>query len=1066
MAQAYFVNPKFYFMRKLTFLLTFMLFVAFQAAAQMQISGVVTNETTGEPIPGVSVFVKGQMTVGTTTDMDGNYQFSVPSDAETLVFSFVGMETKEVAISGRSELNVALTESVSELDEVIVVAYGTTTKEAFTGSAELIGEKDLENRKITSPLGAIDGKTSGVQVMSASGQPGSSPNIIIRGVGTLNGTTDPLYIVDGVQYEGSIANLNTEDIESMTVLKDAASTSLYGSRAANGVVMITTKSGKRTEGIQVNASVDVGVVSPAIPFYEKASPGEYYELMGESYKNSLIAGGMTQEEARQEAYTGIFNRLGYNPFNVANDEILGPDGQLNPNAEVIAQSLDWYDALSQQGKRENYSLNISGGDENYDLYFSTSYLDEEGYVITSAFDRFTTRLNGNFTATDWLRMGGNMNIAMTSQEGPFSRGASIANPFSFAKDMGSVYPVHLIDPETGEYIRDAGGDKQFDLGGGYPELGITSRPTNPDRHAIAEALWNSDVRETNNLSSRYYAEFTILPELKATVNYGIDVNDYIRKEYENHKVGDGAPSGRYSEDRFRRTVQNFNQILTYMESFGDHNVDVTLGHESFDRHYSANYGMKNTQTAVGISEFDNFATTTNLGGYSSDKRTEGFFGRVNYNFASKYYLTASARRDGSSVFHEDVRWGNFYSVGGSWRITEEAFMQSLDFVDDLKLRASYGQVGQDNLGDYYLAQPRYSLRPNAGDPGIYWTNLGNTALTWETSSNWDLSLEFGLFNNLLDGSIEYWERISDDLLYNVPLPLSEGLSEGPDNIASMVNSGLELSLRANIIRTNDLRWSLTVNASTLNNEITDLPEPFVNGSKRWEEGKSRYEYFIYDYAGVDPDNGDALYYMYEENIDDETGYASFDPVLDGDGNHQTSNDYQEAAKSFAGKNTLPDLFGGITNSLSYKGFNLSVLFTYSLGGYVLDYGYAAMMNEGRYGESLHPDLLNGWRQPGDDTDIPRMENGETDLNPTMTTRYLTDASNLILRNVSLSYSFNDLDLIQNLGISNLEVFVIGENLMTLTAREGLDPSYNLAGTPSGDDYNPARVISGGLNISF
>lgn len=1053
-------------MRKLTFLLSFWLFFAFQAAAQMQITGVVTNESTGEPIPGVSVVLKSQENVGASTDMEGKYQLEVPSDAETLVFSFVGMETKEVDIDGRSEINVTLSESVNELDEVMVVAYGNTTKESFTGSAELIGKRDLKSRKLTSALGSIEGKTSGVQVLSSSGQPGSSPQVVIRGVGTLSGDTDPLYIVDGVQYEGSISNINTEDIESMTVLKDAASTSLYGSRAANGVVVITTKSGEGSEGIQVDASADLGVVTPAIPFYDKASPGEYYELMGEAYKNALISDGMTESEAATEASSKIYNRLGYNPFNVENDNILGEDGKLNPDADVIFPGLDWYDALSQQGKRENYSLSLSGGNEDYNLYFSSSYLDEKGYIITSAYDRLTNRLNGNFKATDWLTVGGNMNVSVTNQEGPFSRGSSIANPFGFAKNMGSVYPVYLVDPATGEYILDEAGDKQFDLGGGYSDYGISSRPNNPDRHAIAEALWNNDVRKTNNLSSRYYAEFAILPELKLRVNYGLDVNDYINKEYENDRVGDGAPSGRYSELRYRRTVQNFNQLLTYKKEFDSgHNIDLTLGHESFDRHYSENGGMKNTQTAVGIYEFDNFSSTSSLEGYSSDKRTEGYFGRVNYNYRYKYYLTLSARRDGSSVFDEDVRWGNFYSIGGSWTITEEPFMESVSFVDDLKLRASYGEVGQDDLGDFYLSQPRYSLLPNAGDPGIYWSNLGNNLLTWETSSNWDVSLDYGLFDNTLEGSIEYWEKNSTDLLFDVPLPLSEGLSTGPDNIASVVNSGIELSLTANIISSEDLSWSVNLKASTLNNEITDLPETMVDGSKRWEEGRSRYDYFIYDYAGVDPDNGDALYYMYEEIVDDETGRSTFEPVVDGDGNHETTNDYQEAGKAYVDKNTLPDLFGGITNNFSYKGFNLSVLFTYSLGGYVLDYGYAAMMNEGEYGESLHPDLLDGWREPGDDTDIPRMENGNTDLNQSMSSRYLTDASHLALRNVSLSYNFDN-QAIQDLGITNLELFLVGENLFTLTARKGLDPSYNLAGTPGGDDYNPSRIISGGVNISF
>jgi TonB-linked SusC/RagA family outer membrane protein len=1033
--------------------------------AQQKITGTVTSSEDGLPIPGVSVFVKGNQTLGTATNIDGEYTLSVPSDAEILVFTAVGMTEVEKTIGGQTVIDVVLEPASLAMDEVIVVAYGTSTKEAFTGSAEVIGAKELENRPLTSTVSAIEGTAAGVQVLSASGQPGSSPEIVIRGVGTLNGTTDPLYIVDGIQYEGSIANLNSEDIESMTVLKDAASTALYGSRAANGVVMITTKSGEKAKGIQVNASASIGTISIGVPFYDKASPGQYYELMGQAYKNALITSGMSESDAALEVSNSIAARLGYNPFNVANDQILDIDGNLNPNAKVIAKGLDWYDALTQQGQRENYNLSLAKGGEDYNVFFSTSYLDEKGYVITSAYDRFTSRLSADFDATEWLSVGGNMNIAMTNQEGPFSRGSSIANPFGFAKNMGSVYPVYIVDPTTGDYILDAAGEKQFDLGGGYPEYGIPGRPNNPDRHAIAETLWNSDERMTNNLGARYYAEFTILPDLKFTVNYGIDVNDYINKQYENDRVGDGAPSGRYSEERFRRTVTNFNQILTYKKRLeSGHNFDVTLGHESFDRHYSENYGMKNTQTAVGIYEFDNFATTTNLSGYSSDKRTEGYFARLSYDFKNRYYLTASVRRDGSSVFNKDVRWGNFYSVGGSWRITEEAFMQNIAFLDNLKLRASFGQVGQDNLGDFYLSQPRYSLFPNAGDPGIFWSDLGNTALTWETSSSWDVSLDYSIFNNLFRGTFEYWEKNSSDLLYNVPLPLSVGLSVGPDNIASIVNRGFEVNITANIIRSTDLRWSVSLNASTLNNEITELPEPFIDGSKRWEVGRSRYDYFIYDYAGVDPTNGDALYYMYDEEVD-ENGVTQFVAVLDADGNHATSNDWEEAGRTFADKTPLPDLFGGIQNTLSYKGFDLSFLFTYSFGGYILDYGYAAMMNEGQYGESLHPDLMDAWKEPGDQTDIPRMENGNTDLNRTMSTRYLTDASYFALRNVTLGYTF-DQQFVKNLGIERLKVYVAGENLFINTARKGLNPQYNLAGTPAGDDYNPSRVITAGINVSF
>lgn len=1038
---------------------------SFTVLSQTTVSGTVTNASDGTPIPGASIVAKGT-TVGTSTDIDGKYTLTVPSSATVLVYSFVGKVPQELEIAGRSVIDVQLADDVLEMDEVIVVAYGTTTKEAFTGSAEVIGSKELETRKITNPVSAIEGTTTGVQMTGMSGQPGTSPTLVIRGVGTLNGSVTPLYVVDGAPFDGDLASINPDDIESMTILKDASSTALYGSRAAAGVVMITTKSGKRSQGIQVNASADYGVISAAIPFYDAANPQEYYEIMWQAYKNALVAGGDTEAAAAAEASSTIYNRLGYNPFNVANDNIVGTDGSINPSADVIFKGLDWYDALQQDGTRKNYSLNLSSGGDNYNVYFSTSYLDEESYIITAGYDRFSSRLNASFQAKEWLSLGGSMSFSAAEQTGPFSAGtSSIVNPFGFAKDMGSIYPVYIVDPATGDYILDAAGEKQYDLGGGYPEYGITARPYNPYRHGIAEAEYNNERRMTNNFNSNYFATFTFLPGLDFTVKYTYNVRDYLRKEYENAIVGDGAPTARYNETRSRSTSKNFNQVLTYNKRLDSgHNFDVTLGHENYSWLRSQMYGMKIQETAVGIYEFDNFATTNTLSGSSDEDKLESYFGRVNYNFRDKYYFGGSVRRDGSSRFSTDVRWGTFYSVSGSWRITEENFMKSLTFVDNAKLRGSWGQVGNNNLG-LYPYQPLYTLQTNAGNPGVFWSSLGNSALTWETTTSWDVALDFAVMDRLVEGTIEYYERNSTDLLYDVPLPLSVGLSTGPDNIASIVNKGWEFSLTGNIIRKDDLRWSLSFNASTLNNEITDLPDPLIDGSKRWEVGRDRYEYFIYDYAGVDPTNGDALFYMYEENVDDD-GNSTFDPVLDATtGEHMTSNDYQAAGRTYTGKAATPDLQGGIQTSLFYKGFQLDLLFTYSIGGYILDYGYASMMNEGVYGNSVHPDLLDAWKQAGDETDIPRLENGNTDLNVSMSTRYLTDASYFALKNASLSYNF-DMKFIKDLGIENVKLYVVGENLFLSTERKGLNPQYNLSGTPGGDDFNPARFISAGLNISF
>ena len=1032
----------------LTLLLVLIAHISF--AQQKTISGNVSDQD-GLPLPGVNVLLKGTST-GTQTDFDGNYSIQA-AQGDVLVFSFIGLETKEYTVGSVNTINVTLGDDSASLDEVVVVAYGTTSQEAFTGSASVIGAADLENRNVTSPIAAIEGKATGVQFTSPSG-PGESPGIVIRGVGTLNGDTDPLFVVDGVPFEGSLSAINQEDIESFTVLKDAASTSLYGSRAANGVVMITTKSGTPGE-TKITLSAQTGIVNNGVSFYDQVSPGQYYEIMWEALKNSSAGGGDPQF-----ASDNIYNQLAYNPFNVPNEEIVGVDGQLNPDAQVIYESLDWFDELTQTGIRTNYNMNVSAGGEDHSVYFSTSFLDEESYVITSGFERFTGRLNGEFDVSDKIKVGGNAYLTISEARGPSSAGTgSIVNPFGFALNVGSVYPVYVNDL-NGNIVLDDFGNPVFDNGEGYPDFNIGSRPISQGRHAIQELILNNESDKDNYYGIRLFGEYEILDGLKVRLNYGRDISDLWEREYENAVIGDAQPDGRLSETRARRDVENFNQLLTYNQSFGDHNLDITAGHESFDRSISDMDGLKTIQAANGIYEFANFSNIVDLDGATFDKGIEGYFLRTNYNFKDKYYISGSVRRDGSSVFQEGSRWGTFYSVGASWRIDQESFMDNVSFIDKLKVRASYGEVGNDDLGDSYLAQPRFTITSNAANPAILFTDIGNRDLVWETIESFDVALEFGLFNNFLEGSVEYYRRNSSDLLYNLPIALSNGLNQVPVNLGDMYNSGLEMALTANLVNTAEFDWNLTLQASTFKNEITFLPDPFINGSKRWAEGRSRFDFFLLRTAGVDPETGDQLFYVYE---DDDNGESV--PVLDENGNIETTNDWQETQQAYTGDSSIPDLLGSVANSFSYKGFNLDFLITYGIGGSVLDNAYAGMMHSGSYGNSLHPDIMNAWREPGDITDVPRMENGNVNLVRTQSDRFLTDASFWALKNVNIGYSFGN-ETTNALGLDNLRISVTGENLYLKSERDGLDPQYNLAGTPPGDDFSPPRIISLGLNLSF
>lgn len=466
------------------------------------------------------------------------------------------------------------------------------------------------------------------------------------------------------------------------------------------------------------------------------------------------------------------------------------------------------------------------------------------------------------------------------------------------------------------------------------------------------------------------------------------------------------------------------------------------------------------QTAEGIYEFDNFATPVGLGGSTTNKTIEGYFLRANYNFNSKYYVSGSVRRDASSVFSADSRWGTFYSIGASWRLDQENFIQNISFIDNLKLRGSYGEVGNDDLGDFFLSQPRYGITSNAGSPAIIWSEIGNANLQWETVESWDVALEFGLFNNFLDGTVEYYKRNSSDLLYDLPIALSNGLNAYPANVGDMYNSGWEVSLTGHLINNGNFTWDLTLQGSTFKNEITSLPDPFVNGSKRWEEGRSRFDFFLLHTAGVDPDTGDQLFKVFEVNDDGDSV-----PVIGADGEQELTNDWQATERAYTGDSTIPDFLGSVSNSLSYKGFDLNFLITYGIGGKFLDNGYSAMMHSGNYGRSYHPDILNSWRQPGDITNVPRLEAGNADLVRTQSTRFLTDASFWTLKNVNLGYSFQR-SVSDKLGVDNLRLSLTGENLFVKSKRTGLDPQYNLAGTPAGNDFNPSRIFSLGLNVSF
>jgi len=1034
------------------------LFVFFGAQLQAQttdVSGIVTSSEDGVAMPGVSVVASGT-TIGVITNFEGLYSLTVPEGTTKLIFSFVGMKTQEVNLENRTTIDVVLETDVLGLDEVIVTAFGTSRKGAFTGSAEQINSDDFDLRPISNITAAVEGQAAGVFVTAQDGQPGSSQAIRVRGFGSYSASSSPLYVLDGIQFSGTLNTINPADIESITILKDASSTALYGNKAANGVVLITTKKGSAGRG-QLTVDVSTGITSRAQKEYELIDAFDYYPIMWEAYRNSLAIPGIDPPAdvtaANQQASDNIAGFMGYNPFNVADDQIVLTDGSLNPSAQfkgAYNEDLDWQDGITQTGQRQNYNVNYSGASNKVDYYISVGHLNEKGWIIESDFKRYTGRANVNVQATDWFRTG--VSIGATQSAGNMAQtggSSSYVNPIRFTRQMGPIYPIHQLDPVTGDYILDDDGKKQYDI--------YDNRTSNSStgRHVIAEIEWDEDLEERTQLMARTYGEITFLKDFKFTANLSFDQNYYYNTYFNNKFVGDGAPGGRAYRTSIRRNSASFNQLLNYIKSFGNHNLNILLGHESYQYKYNRLTGGKSEIIADGNTELGNFVTTLNLDSHEDTYNTEGFLARIDYNFNNRFFITGSYRRDGSSKFHVDNRWGDFYSVGAAWRLDQEGFIQGAAWIDMLKLRGSYGEVGNDAGIDFYAYQALYGLGwNNQTASGIYQDKLEAAALQWESNNSFDIAVEFGLLNRIY-GTLEFYHRISDNLLFEVPLPLSGGIDDQNQNIGTLFNQGIELSLSIDIIKTNNFEWNLNTNFSTLKNEFTTLPQDeIIDGSKKLMVGHSRYDYWLKEFMQVNPDDGSPLYRA--------DTYSDTDTDIIIMGSDTLTSDQNNARYGYF-DSAIPDLFGAFTNSFSYGGISLSFMFTYQIGGKVMDYNYRSVMSSGDYGASKGVDILDRWQQPGDVTDIPRMDVTNTTNTEATSTRWLTSASFINLRQLTLSYNLPP--KVTGSWSKGLRIYVSGENLFLKSARKGMNVQQNFSGTTS-NVYTPSRIFTIGANLTL
>lgn len=1039
-------------------------------AQNRSVSGVIVSSEDNEPVIGATVVVVGSQ-IGTVTDVDGKYTLGrVPAGAKTIKVSLIGFKTKEVSITG-GIINVSLDSDATSLDEVLVVVpYGTSKKSSFTGSAATINTDQIAKSQSVSITKALEGVAPGVQVAGGDGQPGSNATIRIRGIGSINASNDPLYVIDGAPFNGDLSSINNEDIESLSVLKDAASAALYGARGANGVVMITTKKGAKGKAT-ATAKARYGVVSRAIPQYSRVNSKEFYELSWEAIRNSLVnASKKTVNEANALASSTLVSQLGgYNSFNVANDQLVGTDGKFNSSAQEVYHD-DWQDALFQNGTKQDYNIAINGGNDQGSYYGSVGYNKEQGLLRWTNFERFTGRLGMNTAINSWLKFDLGISGSTSAQRGTLAEGTYTSNPFYYNLLMPSIYPIYQYDA-LGNKITDSKGNIMYDMGGGTSEYAWAghTRGFGPNSNLVLTTPLDARTNKRDLLSGHFKTEIKLPFDLKLSVMGSTDISARYRTVYQNNKYGDGAGvRGRSTKYSYRTKTYTFNQVLNWDKSFGQHTIGVLAGHENYLLNYTylsatrTGYIVPTTELALG-------STAEGSTSYTNEYAIESYFSQVNYNYADKYYLSASVRSDGSSRFYEDARWGTFWSLGGAWRLSQESFIQNIRAIDNLKLKASYGQQGNDALfgedGEtplYYGWQSLYGFSNdnndnlnNANANGAIHSQLLNTKLQWEKNANFNVGVEFGLLGKVT-GEIEYFNRQSSNLLFQVPNALSNGIDYKWGNIGSLRNRGFEISLGFNVLKKADFNWNLGVNATHYSNKITKMPknadgsaQEIINGTKKLSEGHSIYDFWLRDYAGVNPSNGDALYYM---------------DTTDKDGNtvKTTTNDQNAATYYYVG-NALSDVYGGITNTITYKGFTFSFLLSYQIGGKIYDAHYASLSHAGSLGTNWSTDMLKRWQKEGDVTDIPRLQTSYTAAN-IQSSRFLTNASFLSLKNVTLSYALPK-DVLRKLEVKGADLYVSGDNLGLLTKRKGLNPQQSFNGT-SDYTYSTNRVVSFGVNVTF
>lgn len=1067
-----------------TFIATLLCVGAF--AQDIIVSGRVTDSSDGNPIAYASIHLAGTMT-GTITDDDGQYQIMLPHEG-TLVFSSIGYKTRELAVTASIRIDIALDTDSEFIDETIVVAYGTSTKSSFTGSASTIDSESIGSRVTTDVTNALAGTAPGVQIISSSGDPASSGAAIrIRGIGSMSASNAPLYIVDGMPYEGSISDINPNDVESMTVLKDAAASAIYGARGANGVLLITTKKAGATSDAVIRLDARWGSNSRLIPQYDVISdPAQYYETHYRMMYNSQIYSGKTSSEAYAFADANIFDRnnggLGYQVYTVpAGEKFIGTDFKINPKARLGYSNGryyyipdNWYDEAFHDSFRQEYNLSISGAKDRLSYYGSLGYLNNGGIVNNSGFQRYTARINAEYQAKAWLKVTSSMSYVHTDSQTASYTGSygSSANIFYVTNMIAPIYPL---------YVRDASGNIMMENGMKVYDANQTdfARPSFTG-NAVRDNETDRKKSYTDFITGKWGLTLTPVDGLSLSANIGF-TNDNTRYNalYSTFGSQSGTDGLAYvSHDRSLGV--NSQYLAEYKTDFSGtlHNFSILAGYELYKLKIQFQEGSNEHLYNPYIGETGNADGTSSrqLSSYTADYITQGFMARIQYDYDNRYFLSGSYRRDGSSRFAPGHRWGDFGSIGAAWLISSEGFMSDIGWIGMLKLKASYGVQGNDDLYPtanyarrYYPYADNYthSYNEDTGEYSIELAYKGNNALTWESSHSFNAGADFELFGRRLNGSAEYFVRKTTDLLYSKDVPLSAGNPTGyyPVNVGSILNDGFEIALDGVIISTGIVEWAWNMNMSHYRNRILSLDssvaEEGIKGSNYiYKTGGSLYEAYMRKYAGVNPETGKARWY---KKIMDENGRWTGESAI--------TETFSEASQYELGS-VLPKLYGGFGTSLKAYGVDFSAQLSFQLGGRYYDGTYQALMHtSSAAGTAWHKDALKSWSSDNPDSNIPRLD-GDTSVGQTAVSNYLISSNYLSINNITLGYTFPS-KITDSLKISGLRVYVSGDNLAVFSARKGVDPRYSMglgsltsgSGLNSGS-YSAMRTITGGITITF